>query len=325
MIFIWDAETAERIEMMTLPKGSHSVSALGFSADGKYISAADMSDDHNVHLFDITQRDPRKNKCVHLGAVKKDRKKIFQISWSPKTVNSFVSVGLEHIFFWKATPTASPALAGTKAKLPATKPGAKLGFPSVAFSKSGLALLTASDGTIYTYNNGAPGKSFKNTHAKMVSCIQCVPDPSGSEDEIVITGGADKSIHVHLLNAQKELKKLLSYTVAATPRSVDLMQDKVLSGLSNGTILELKGILTEPTNTQCEIQIRSHYDGEAWGLAMVDNPDRCLYFTSGDDNTILLYGSRSKKCIGEGRISTVEDIKTLPPKKKRGGASSMSN
>ena len=53
MIFIWDAETAQRIDMMTLPKGSRSVSALGFSKDDNYIAAADMSDDHNVHLFDL--------------------------------------------------------------------------------------------------------------------------------------------------------------------------------------------------------------------------------------------------------------------------------
>ena len=229
---------------------------------------------------------------------------------------------MEHIFFWTAGPTG---LTGKKAKLPATKPGQKLGFPSVAFSKTGLALLAGSDGTVYTYNNGAPGKSFKQTHTKMVSCIQCVPNPINAEEEIVITGGADKSIHVHLLDAQKNLKKLLSYLVAATPRSVDLMEDKVLAGLSNGTILEIKGIMSDPENLQCEIQIRSHYDGEAWGLAMTDDPERCLYFTSGDDNTILLYGSRSKRCIGEGRISIVEDIKQLPPKPKRGGASSMSN
>ena len=58
---------------------------------------------------------------------------------------------------------------------------------------------------------------------------------------------------------------------------------------------------------------------------MVDLPDRTLYFTSGDDNTILLYSGMAKKCIGEGRVSTVADVKKLPPKKKRGGASSMSN
>lgn len=76
MIFIWDSETAERISLMTLPKGSRSVSALAFSKDGKYLAAADMSDDHNVHLFDLTQKD-KKNKCVHLTSVKKDRKKVF--------------------------------------------------------------------------------------------------------------------------------------------------------------------------------------------------------------------------------------------------------
>ena len=73
MIFVWDAVTAQRLEIMTLPKGSRSVSALAISPDGKYLAAADMSDDHYVHLFDLTQRDPKKGKCMHLGSKKKDR------------------------------------------------------------------------------------------------------------------------------------------------------------------------------------------------------------------------------------------------------------
>ncbi len=129
MIFIWDAVTAERIDMMTLPKGSRSVSALSMSPDGKYLAAADMSDDHKVHLFDLNQKNEKKNVCLHLGDAKKDRKKIFQIQWSPKQANTFVSVGLEHIYFWTA-----PNLKATKAKMPSMKPGQKLGFPSVAFS-----------------------------------------------------------------------------------------------------------------------------------------------------------------------------------------------
>lgn len=83
--------------------------------------------------------------------MKKDRKKIFQIKWSPKSVGTFVSVGVEHIYFW----TVSPKLNAKKASLPTAKKGVKLGFPSVAFSQSGLALLAGSDGTVYTYNNGA--------------------------------------------------------------------------------------------------------------------------------------------------------------------------
>jgi len=247
MIFIWDAETAERLEMMTLPKGSRSVSALGFSHDGKYISAADMSDDHNVHLFDLTQKD-KKNNCVHLGAVKKDRKKIFQITWSPASLGTFVSCGVEHIFFWNV----SPQLTGKKAKMPGGKPGQKLGFPSVAYSAlTGVALLAGSDGTIYTYNNGAPGKSFKAAHTKMVSCIQIVPSPDtagGSENELVITGGGDKMIHMHLLDKTKNLTLLMSVPVAATPISVDFMNDKILAGLSNGTILELVNVISDSEN-----------------------------------------------------------------------------
>ena len=76
MIFVWNAQTAERVSLMTLPKGSRSVSALAFSRDDKYLAAADMSDDHKVHLFDLTQVN-KKNKCVLLSSVKKDRKKVF--------------------------------------------------------------------------------------------------------------------------------------------------------------------------------------------------------------------------------------------------------
>ena len=84
--------------------------------------------------------------------------------------------------------------------MPASKPGQKLGFPSIAFSKSGVALLAASDGNIYSYNGTAPGKSYKNIHNKMVSCINCVEHPSDQTKELVITGGADKLIHMHSLD-----------------------------------------------------------------------------------------------------------------------------
>ena len=137
--------------------------------------------------------------------------------------------------------------------MPASKPGQKLGFPSLAFSKSGTVLLAASDGNIYSYNGGAPGKSFKGTHTKMVSCINCVPHPTDKTKELVITGGADKTIQMHVLDANKNMTKIYNHIVTATPRSVDFMGDKILAGLSNGTILELKNAFTNPTAAQCEV------------------------------------------------------------------------
>lgn len=140
----------------------------------------------------------------------------------------------------------------------------------------------------------------------------------------MITGGSDNKINVFVL-ANNAVTPVASVTVTATPRSVDFMGTNVLAGLSDGRILELENVLSSPQGPQIKTLIRSHFDGEAWGLAMVDIPDKVYFFTSGDDNLILLYDGIAKKCIGEGRVSTVDDIKTLPPKKKRGGASSMSN
>ena len=67
-----------------------------------------------------------------------------------------MSVGVEHIVFWNA-----PNLKAQKVKPPSSKPGVKLGFPSVVYSQTGLALLAASDGNVYTMNGSAFGKTFK--------------------------------------------------------------------------------------------------------------------------------------------------------------------
>ena len=102
MIFIWDAETAERLELMTLPKGCRSVSAISFSPDGRYVAAADMSDDHAIHVFDLETKD-KKGKPAKLFTEKSDRQKVFGIQWKP-TGTEFCSVGVKHICFWTLTP-----------------------------------------------------------------------------------------------------------------------------------------------------------------------------------------------------------------------------
>jgi hypothetical protein len=53
IIFVWDAQTAERLYMMRLPKGSRSVSAIGFNKDGTLLAAADLHNEHNVYVFNV--------------------------------------------------------------------------------------------------------------------------------------------------------------------------------------------------------------------------------------------------------------------------------
>ena len=59
----------------------------------------------------------------------------------------------------------------------------------------------------------------------MVSCINIVSDPSDNSNEFVITGGADKTIKLHILDAKKDLQQVIEYQVPATPRSVDFMDE----------------------------------------------------------------------------------------------------
>lgn len=99
MIFVWDAITATKINFMTLPTGSRSVTALSMNSNGKYLVAADMSDDFNLHLFDLTKTN-KDGQCIKIATVGKDKKQIFGIKWNPKVPDSFVTAGTRHLFFW---------------------------------------------------------------------------------------------------------------------------------------------------------------------------------------------------------------------------------
>jgi hypothetical protein len=59
-------------------------------------------------------------------------------------------------------------------------------------------------------------------------------------------------------------------------RAIDVVGNKALIGLGNGSLLELN-LDTEDK----KIIIESHCEGETWGLAMADNGN---VITSGDDN-----------------------------------------
>lgn len=54
LIFVWNAITALKISKMVLPRGSRACTALAFSADKHYLAVSDKSDNHAIHVFDLT-------------------------------------------------------------------------------------------------------------------------------------------------------------------------------------------------------------------------------------------------------------------------------
>lgn len=83
--------------------------------------------------------------------------------------------------------------------------------------------------------------------------------------------------------------------VDSIPKSVDF-QKYLLVGLKNGSIVEF-----DIMKNAKEVIMHSHYDGEVWGMCVVPNEHK--FFTSADDNKILLYDILSKKCIGRGNVN----------------------
>jgi hypothetical protein len=73
--------------------------------------------------------------------------------------------------------------------------------------------------------------------------------------------------------------------------------------------------------------MKSHYEGEVWGLDVVQKEDgEVLFMTSGDDNQVIAYSATQKKAICFGEV-VQDEVKQKKKKKKvtiRGGASSMS-
>lgn len=165
----------------------------------------------------------------------------------------------------------------------------RIGFSAVAFAKDGTAFTGGSDGKLYRWKGASPVGKPEQLHPKMISTLNIV-DVKGKE--YLLTGSTEQTVNVYQINAGA-LAKLHTIPVGASPRSLDMIDNKILIGLNNGTIKEH----TVTTNSGQDL-IQSHHDGEVWGLSVVDKVDTYKYITAGDDDKLLLYDIQLRKVIG---------------------------
>ncbi len=102
------------------------------------------------------------------------------------------------------------------------------------------------------------------------------------------------------------------------PKSVDLFNGNLLVGLRNGTIIEYPKVLESSDSTpEQRTLVSSHFEGETWGLCVVDDSS---VVTSGEDNRINLFDFEGKKFIRGGKVSENK----MKDSAKKSTASSMS-
>lgn len=51
--FVWNSVSGEKKQRFKLLKGARGVNAIALSSDSKYVAMVDLSDDHNVYVYDV--------------------------------------------------------------------------------------------------------------------------------------------------------------------------------------------------------------------------------------------------------------------------------
>ena len=123
----------------------------------------------------------------------------------------------------------------------------------VKFLYNGNAVTGGTNGYLYIWSGNQCKQSIAaHQGGAAIHTLNILKD---GNESIIYSGGSDKKLNV--LNSN--LETMESHMMEATPRAVDARDEKIIVGLRNGSIIELRG-----RNKQTIMQ--SHSDGEVWGL-----------------------------------------------------------
>jgi WD40 repeat protein len=171
---------------------------------------------------------------------------------------------------------------------------------SITFSTDDNCFLSGSiDGSIYYWDENLSCTKARKTHEGSIMALTWV-------DGIIYSSGSqDKTLK--LTDFAGTLIK--TYQLPSYAKSIDAINKKIVVGTKCGRMITIDG------DTQREL-MHGHWTGETWGLAV--GADGMVY-TTGDDNTILAFNSKTTKVEKEGVIN-----QTAGKKYKIGGASTLS-
>jgi WD40 repeat protein len=133
-VFVWNSETAELQHSIKLPKGSRAVTAIGFSADASLLSCSDLSNDHNVYVYKLSENKPPQL----LNSEKGGPDKILHLCWNQDVKNpEFCSVGSNHVRFWNPNSNGKNMFKKGINGVKNSAQSGKLNYACVAFAANG--------------------------------------------------------------------------------------------------------------------------------------------------------------------------------------------
>mmetsp|Transcript_14846 Transcript_14846/g.16552 ORF Transcript_14846/g.16552 Transcript_14846/m.16552 type:complete len:723 (+) Transcript_14846:49-2217(+) len=284
-VFIWDATTGEKINRIVLPKGSREVSAIGFSFDNKYIATADNHNDHHVRVYEVESGEK-------IFEQKSGNNKVFDLEWSKKEDHyEFSTVGTKHYMVWRPLENlGKKGVYGGKGKMTS--------FSCVTYDENGTCYAGGSNSRIYCWRNRSLKKTYKVHGKGFVGAIKVI-------DGKIFSGGKDGQVIISDPNSE-EVERTVE--VGSLIRAIDFNEGTLLVGDRDGSIVQID------ENDEITTLMKSHNDGETWGLDLLDDG---RIITSGDDNKVMVWSLEERTHLAQGIVSEINK------KSRKGKAASL--
>lgn len=161
------------------------------------------------------------------------------------------------------------------------------------FDEEGWCYSGNEDGSVYVWSDACKVVKSLKVHAKEITCL-------ASAGGKILTGAKDNKVGI-ITAAGGNFKLEKFVEIATMPKSLDFLNGNLLAGLRNGMIQEFVGVL-DSENVEPRTLMKAHFDGETWGLELVDDEGK-QFITCGDDNKFMLFDAEKKTCERQGKIS----------------------
>eukprot|EP01029_Cantina_marsupialis_P014635 TRINITY_DN32098_c0_g1_i4.p1 TRINITY_DN32098_c0_g1~~TRINITY_DN32098_c0_g1_i4.p1 ORF type:complete len:1031 (+),score=348.41 TRINITY_DN32098_c0_g1_i4:513-3605(+) len=297
-LVIWNCETMETCA--TFKGHRRNIVCLSFSESGDMVMSVGHDDDFTLMVHDW-------NNEALVGKTKTSKKKVLDCSFG---ASMMCTCGVNHVNFWRIKDGALSRVRGLFGKVPV-----QTAICCVMISDT-LAVTGMARGQIYIWRftrsqRFAVAKVIQ-AHSAAVNCMTYDGNYlfSGSKDGVAKTwkmgrGGlttASEDIDLKTVDIPAVLDcKKAQEKDAFSIRSISSRNGRLLIGNRSSQLLELD------VHKNLNVKVEGHYRNELWGLCNVGE-DKMI--TAGDDKSVRLWDTKSRKCIAaqfigfEGRTST---------------------
>lgn len=277
LICVWAADDCTLIAKFRLGKDTRACKCLGFSNDGKYLAAVGDDNDHSIVAWDWEAGSK-------VAFAKSGTDAILDLNFCSTQNNMFATVGKRGVAFWTigaGTLTCKKGIFGSQKMTD---------MYCCEWLSNGKCITGGLNGSVYVWSGNQCTKTIP-AHTGLVSTISAIPGG-------VVTGGKDNVLIVYT----EEFKEIRRLKVSALPKALDQNgEGNFVVGLRDGSIVEFVN------GSQPKLLMSSHSDGETWGLDIC--PKTGLIVTTSDDNKIMVWDPKARKCVSTGTINPKAGVK----------------